>query len=115
MKKAKVVIIGGSQERSLKQQGTKYGIEILFHDGISKKGRGSRKKEFKTMIKKANCVVIQKGAIGHPSMEDAKDVCKELNKPVAFNEGFGVTSAIQKALELVENEAAWKDGELDEV
>ncbi|MET3195274.1 DUF2325 domain-containing protein [Bacillus sp. OAE603] len=106
MKKTKVAIIGGSQERSLKQFGSKHGMEIIFHDGICKKGKGRRRKEFEKMIKKADCVVIQKGAISHQSMEDAKDVCKELNKPLAFNQGFGVTSAIQKAIELVEYEAA---------
>lgn len=55
MKKT-IAIFGGSQEATYKKVGAKFGCDVLFHTGKSR--NGGNKKEFRNIIKKADCVVV---------------------------------------------------------
>lgn len=98
MKKT-VAIFGGSQEKTYKQVGSKFGCEVLFHSGKTR--NGGNKKEFRSIIKKADVVVVLLGACGHVSMDIVKELCKKSGKPIQFVNGFGASGAIQKGLETV--------------
>lgn len=99
MKKT-VAIFGGSNELTFIKMGKKMNCNILFHSGKTR--NGGNKKEFKTIIKKADCVVVLLGAIGHVSMDMVKEVCKQTGKPIEFVNGFGASGAIQKGIELLD-------------
>lgn len=103
MKKQTIAIIGGSQENTYKKVGSKFNCEILFHNG--KIRNGGVKKDFKNIVKKSDCVVIMLGACGHVTMDVIKKLCKDFNKPIVFQHGFGASLAIQKGVEVV-NKAA---------
>lgn len=100
----KVAIFGGSQESTYKKIGRKMGVQVLFHCGKSR--NGGNKKEFKTIIKKADVVVVLLGAVGHVSMDVVKEVCKEEGKDILFKEGFGASGAIQMCVEHLNRVAA---------
>ncbi|KZE67956.1 hypothetical protein AWM68_17440 [Fictibacillus phosphorivorans] len=99
-----VAIFGGSQEGTYKKIGQKHGLNVLFHCGKSR--NGGSKKEFKSLVKKADCVVMLYGALGHVSMDIVKDLCKSLNKQFVCHEGFGASGAIQKSIECMDGAAA---------
>ncbi len=99
MKKNRLAIIGGSQEQTYKSIGKKMGCEIIFHNGKSR--NGSSRKEFRPIIKKADCVVVLLGACGHVTMDLVKEICKENNKYIVFHQGFGATGAVQTGLEMI--------------
>jgi len=44
--------------------------QVIFHDG---KNHGGVKKTFRSVIKKCDVIVIQKGACGHVSIDVAKE------------------------------------------
>lgn len=92
-----IAIFGGSQEQTFKKLGSKFGCQVLFHNG--KKRNGGNKKEFRNLIKKSDCVVVLEGACGHVSMDVVKVLCKSMNKELVFHKGFGATGAIQKCLD----------------
>lgn len=97
MKKT-IAIFGGSQEATYKKIGQKYGVDVLFHCGKTR--NGGNKKEFKNLIKKADCVVVLRAAIGHVSMDIVKEVCKQEGVSLLFQKnGFGASGAIQMGLE----------------
>lgn len=96
MKKT-IAIFGGSQEATYKKIGNKYGVNVLFHCGKSR--NGGNKKEFSKLVKKADCVVVLLGAVGHVSMDIVKELCKEMGKEVVFHNGFGASGAIQLGLD----------------
>lgn len=96
MKKT-IAVFGGSQELTFKKLGQKQGLNVLFHCGKTR--NGGNKKEFKTLIKKADCVVVLLGAIGHVSMDVVKEVCKQQGVEVLFHNGFGASGAIQMCVE----------------
>ncbi|MFD1736167.1 DUF2325 domain-containing protein [Bacillus salitolerans] len=104
MKKPTIAVFGGSQEATLKKLAGKYKCNVLFHCGKSR--NGGNKNEFKTLIKKADSIVVQLGAIGHVSMDLIKEVAKELNKPLYFNQGMGASGAIKLGLGLSSDVAA---------
>lgn len=92
MKKT-IAVIGGSQEQTYKKVGQKFGVEVIFHTGKSR--NGGNKREFSTLINKADCVVLLIGALGHVSMDLAKEACKEQGKKLFTHKGFGASGAIQ--------------------
>lgn len=92
-----VAIFGGSQEATYKRIGQKNNVNIIFHSGKTR--NGGNKKEFKTLVKKADCVVVLLGAVGHVSMDIVKEVCKDLGKDVLYHNGFGASGAIQRCVE----------------
>jgi len=94
-----IAIIGGSQKQTLEKLGKKNHCKILFHDG--KTGGGKVEKQFVSLVKKADAVVIMKGAVCHHSMWAVRDLAEKLGKPLAFQEGFGATGAIEKGLKLI--------------
>ena len=98
MKNKTVAIIGGSQEKTFKQLGKKMGCDILFHDGLSRKGKTN--KEFLSIINKADCVVILVGACSHIAMDTVKALCKKYNVKLKFH-GKGGSGAIALALSAV--------------
>lgn len=97
MSKPTIAIIGGSQEATFKKIGSKLGCNILFHPGKAKKS-GS-KKEFQTIIKKSDCVVVLLGACGHVTMDIVKDICKTTGTQLVFQNGFGASGAISAGLD----------------
>lgn len=103
MKKT-VVVFGGSQENTLRKLGLKRGIDVLFHSGKTR--NGGNKREFKNLVKRADCVVLQVGAIGHVSMDIVKDLCKKQGKELLFHTGFGASGAISMCVEHLERTAA---------
>ncbi|MFP7442525.1 MULTISPECIES: DUF2325 domain-containing protein [Bacillus] len=96
MRKYTIAIIGGSQENTFKRIGSKYGCEILFHCGKTR--NGATKKDFRPIIKKADCVVINLGACGHVTMDVVKELCKTSGTIITFQEGFGASGAIKAGL-----------------
>lgn len=95
--KRTIAIFGGSQELTFKKIGQKHNLNVLFHTGKTR--NGGNKKEFKSIIKKADCVVVLVGACGHVSMDIVKEVSKSLGKDVLFHNGFGASGAIQMCAE----------------
>jgi hypothetical protein len=85
MKKT-IAIFGGSQESTFQKIGKKQGCKVLFHCGKTR--NGGNKKEFQTLINKADCVVVMLGAIGHVSMDIVKEICKEQKKKWSFIRGL---------------------------
>ncbi|PGT83272.1 DUF2325 domain-containing protein [Bacillus sp. AFS040349] len=96
MKKT-IAIIGGSQEITYRKIAKKYGCDLKFHNGKSR--NGGNKKEFKNVIKKADCVCVQLGAIGHVATEMVRDLCKEMDIELVFHNGFGASGAVQLCVE----------------
>lgn len=96
MKKQTIVIIGGSQEHTYKKIGQKQNCNILFHNGKSR--NGGVKKSFRSLVNKADCVVVLLGACGHETMNSIKELCKENNKKVVYHAGFGASGAITAGL-----------------
>jgi hypothetical protein len=90
-----VAIFGGSQEQTYKKIGQQYGIEVLFHNGKVRNGKHT--KEFRTMIKKCDCVVVLLDACGHVAMDIVKEYAKRMNKDIIFQKGFGASGAIKMA------------------
>lgn len=101
MTKKTIAIIGGSQEQTFQKLGKKLGCNILFHTGITR--NGGTKKEFRPLIKKADCVVVLLGACGHVTMDIVKELCKEHDTLVDYHQGRGVTGALTLGLELIQN------------
>lgn len=91
-----LAIIGGSQEKTYKTVGAKLGCKIIFHPG--KVRNGGVKSDFRKLVKNSDCVVMLYGALGHVSMDVVKELCKELDKPMAFQKNYGASGAIKKGL-----------------
>lgn len=90
----RIAIIGGSQESSIKKYAQKRGIKILFHDG-----KMSQKTEkYRSIISKSDVVVTLKDALNHNSMKTARTIAKELNKPIVYTKGRGISMAIYMGL-----------------
>lgn len=98
MKKQTIAIIGGSQEQTYKKVGNKFNCDVLFHNGKTR--NGAVKKVFKNIIKNSDCIVVLVGACGHGTMDVVKQLCKEYEKPMIFQQGFGASMAIQKGVEI---------------
>lgn len=96
-------IVGGSQKSTFSKIGRKNGLNILCHSG---KERAGRKKEFKQIIKKSDCIVVLLGACGHVSMNNVKELCKKTNTHVEFIQGFGATGAVEKGKEWLDKQAS---------
>jgi len=97
--KPTITIIGGSQEDTFKKIGAKKGCNILFHNGKDRKGRkGTGVKTFLPLIKKSDCVVILQGACSHLTMYTVKELCKDLNIKIIYQNGFGASAAITNGL-----------------
>lgn len=94
--KQTIAIIGGSQEGTFKKIGQKMNCDILFHNG--KVRNGATRKDFRPIIKKADCVVVLVGACSHITMNTVKDLCKEENIQIIFQHGFGASQAIANGL-----------------
>lgn len=99
MKKQTLAIIGGSQEQTYKQIGKKHGCNILFHNGKTR--NGATKKDFRPIIKKADCVVVLLGACGHVTMDVVKELCKENSIMIMFHQGFGASGAVTTGLDAI--------------
>lgn len=94
-----VAIIGGHQEQTFKQLARKRNIEVLFHDG--KTGGGSVIKQFRPIIRKADAVVILKGAVSHVSMWKVRKLANEMRKPIFYMDGMGASRALRCIEELI--------------
>lgn len=103
MNKQTIAIIGGSQEQTYIKIGKKHGCKILFHNGKTR--NGATKKEFRPLIKKADCVVVLLGACGHVTMDVVKELCKENSIQIMFHQGFGASGAVITGLEAIQNAA----------
>jgi len=101
--KTTIAIIGGSQKQTFERIGKKYGCEVIFHNG--KVRNGGVKKNFESIIRKADCVVVLLGAISHTTMNTVKKLCKKEGKIVVFQNGFGASLAIQSVLNALANAA----------
>lgn len=99
MKTKVIAIVGGSQKQTFEKVAKKHHCQILFHDG--KTGGGKVDKQFNSMIRKADAVVILKGAVNHHSMWAVRDLAEKMGKPLAFQDGFGATGAIEKGIQMI--------------
>lgn len=100
MKKHTIFIVGGSQEQTFKKIGKKQNCNILFHPG--KVRNGGVKSAFRKSVKDSDCVVVLVEALGHGTMYQIKDLCKELGKKVVFHtEGFGATGAVTAGVKMI--------------
>ncbi|MEK5071749.1 DUF2325 domain-containing protein [Sporosarcina sp. FSL K6-1508] len=100
MAKRTVAIIGGSQEQSFIKIGKKMGCNVLFHNGITR--NGGTKKDFRPLVKKADCVVLLLGACSHVTMNIVKNLCKEHEINIAYHQGFGVSGALNAGIDIME-------------
>ncbi|MDT3417128.1 hypothetical protein QO009_003023 [Brevibacillus aydinogluensis] len=92
-----IAIIGGSQKTTFERIAKENGFKVLFTDA-KLKCRKNGYQEIRSIIKKADCVVVLRGACSHGSAEAAREFAKELGKPISFvKNGFGATGAIQLA------------------
>lgn len=94
-----VAIIGGSQTGTFKEIGKRHGLIIEHHDG--KIGGGRAESHFKHIINKAEVIIILKGAINHSSMWTVRGMVEKQGKKIDYHNGFGVTGAVEKALQLI--------------
>lgn len=99
-----LLVVGGNQDKTFKKMGGRFELKVLHHPGESKKS--GNKKEYQTLINKADCVVVLKGAINRKSMIMVKEICKEQNKTIVYHQGRGVTGAIQSSLAYFEGLSA---------
>ncbi|MDX5960334.1 DUF2325 domain-containing protein [Bacillus cereus group sp. BfR-BA-00331] len=90
-----ILVLGGSNGRTLEKLAKKRDCQVIFHDG---KNHGGVKKTFRSVIKKCDVIVIQKGACGHVSIDVAKEYAKKYDVPLLFNPGFGGTGALEMGL-----------------
>ncbi|MGA5674939.1 DUF2325 domain-containing protein [Bacillus cereus] len=94
-----ILVLGGSNGRTLEKLVKKRDCQVIFHDG---KNHGGVNKTFRSVIKKCDVIVIQKGACGHVSIDVAKEYAKKYAKkydvPLLFNPGFGGTGALEMGL-----------------
>lgn len=81
--------------KNVREVGQKRDCQVIFHDG---KNHGGVKKTFRSVIKKCDVIVIQKGACGHVSIDVAKEYAKKYDVPLLFNQGFGGTGALEMGL-----------------
>lgn len=95
MKKVTVAVIGSYNKKGFLSQSKKLGIEVIHHDGTS-----PRKKEFTSIVKRADSVVVISKACGHTAMDFVKEVCKETNTPISFSRVSGVSGVLREAIEL---------------
>lgn len=79
----------------VREVGKKRDCQVIFHDG---KNHGGVKKTFRSVIKKCDVSVIQKGACGHVSIDVAKEYAKKYDVPLLFNQGFSGTGALEMGL-----------------
>lgn len=93
-----LAIIGGSQKRTIKKQAKKAGLTVIFHDGVN-----SREDQYRSIVNKADSVVVMTGACSHRSMWLVKDIAKKMDKPIAYNRGFGVSGAINLGVQAYQN------------
>lgn len=93
-----IAIFGGSQKETYRKLANRKGYTLLFHDAKSPQRKTIH--TFKKMVKKADVVVIMKGACGHETMWTVKAFAQEYGKPVIYHQGFGATGAIEKVCEL---------------
>lgn len=89
-----IAIIGSSQESSIKKYAARQGINILFHDGKM----SQRSSKYQSMISKADVVTLMIDALNHNSMKTARNLAKEMNKPIVFHRGRGISLAIYSSL-----------------
>ncbi|WP_019156909.1 DUF2325 domain-containing protein [Robertmurraya massiliosenegalensis] len=89
-----LAIIGGSQESSIKKYAKKQDIEILFHNGKM----SQRTSKYRSLINRADVVTVMVDALNHNSMNTARSLAKELNKPIVYTKGRGISMAIYMAL-----------------
>jgi predicted secreted protein len=91
-----ILVLGGSNGKTLEKLAPKRDCQVIFHDG---KNHGGVKKTFRSVIKKFDVIVIQKGALcGHVSIDVAKEYAKKYDIPLLFNQGFGGTGALEMGL-----------------
>lgn len=100
MKKQTIFIVGGSQEQTFIKIGKKQNCNILFHPG--KVRNGGVKSAFRKFVKNSDCVVVLVEALGHETMYQIKDLCKEYGKKVVFHtDGFGATGAVTAGVNMM--------------
>lgn len=97
-----ILVLGGSNGRTLEKLAKKRDCQVIFHDG---KNHGGVKKTFRSVIKKCDVIVVQKGACGHVSIDVAKEYAKKYDVPLLFNLGFWGTGALEIGLKHLQ--AAW--------
>lgn len=97
-----ILVLGGSNGRTLEKLAKKRDRQVIFHDG---KNHWGVKKTFRSVIKKCDVIVIQKGACGHVSIDVATEYAKKYDVPLLFNQGFGGTGALEMGLKHLQ--AAW--------
>jgi len=87
----KICIIGGSQKETYERIGMKKGYKVVHHNG--KTGGGNIIKQILPMIRKADVVILMKGALNHHAMWKARELAEKRNIPIYFHQGFGASGA----------------------
>lgn len=90
-----VFILGGTQKASCKNLASKLGLEILFNDGLSAKALRQLEKN----VAKSDVIVVMCGAISHHCMWEIKELAKKYSKAIYYHRGFGITGALNLALQ----------------
>ncbi|MFT9486030.1 MAG: DUF2325 domain-containing protein [Tepidibacillus sp.] len=95
----RLAVIGGNQKNTLQKMANKKGLELIHHDG-KVLGKGFTK-TFETIVRKADAVVIMKGACNHNTMWLVKDLAKKYDKPIGYSEGIGASAALEAGNQLL--------------
>jgi hypothetical protein len=102
LKKSTIAIIGGTQELTFKKIGKKHGCNVIHHNG-KLRGNGGNAKAFRTLMKKADCVVVCLDACGHITMDIVKELAKGMDKKIDYITGYGATSAVLAGVQLLDD------------
>jgi hypothetical protein len=99
MEMSTILVLGGSNGRTLEKLAKKRDCQVIFHDG---KNHGGEKKTFRSVKKKCDVIVVQKGACGHVSIDVEKEYEKKYDVPLLFNQGFGDRCALEIGLKYLQ-------------
>ncbi len=91
-----ILVLGGSNGRTLEKLAKKRDCQVIFHDG--KKSRRRKENLSKCYKKNAMLLSFRKGACGQVSIDVAKEYAKKYDVPLLFNPGFGGTGALEMGL-----------------
>lgn len=101
MKKYTIAIIGGYNGKAIINQGNKEGVNVIYHNG-----ERPRKKDFDTIAKQADSVVVLINICGHQAQDLVKVACKKNSTPIVFTPSKGASSAIRHGVECIQRLAA---------
>ncbi|WP_026701608.1 DUF2325 domain-containing protein [Salibacterium aidingense] len=94
-----LTIIGGTSKETIQKMGQKAGFYVWFDDALKPK-----QPKYRRMISDSDCVIVLIGACSHKAMWMAKHLAKELEIPIRFSQGRGISGAFMEAAKVCYNQ-----------